>query len=211
MERASTSKQKNITNITEYFYRLKELPRTGWIQKLDIENTESVASHTLLVIVLVFYFSEKYEYSSKKKVKLIEMALIHDLAESITGDITPEIMDKGRKRKLENEAFDKIIDNIKTKRIRDRYLELWHEYQSEKSFESKFVHLLDKLEMVLQAYYYFNNRKGIRKENVTPFLQSGLSYTSEQLNSRLPNTSKKNIKSTKELEDIKEILEYFSR
>ena len=97
------------------------------------------------------------------------MALIHDLAESITGDITPKTMHKNRKRKLEDEAFGKIAEMIGTKSLRRKYLELWYEYQSKESFESKCVHLLDKLEMVLQAGYYARNRKGIEKENVRPF------------------------------------------
>ena len=146
------------------------------------------------MIVLVFFFSEKYGYSCRKKVRLIEMALIHDLAESITGDITPETMSKNRKRKLEDEAFGKITEKLCTKSLKKKYLELWHEYQTKKSFESKCVHLLDKLEMVLQANYYLNNRKGIRKENVRPFFQSGLSFTSHGPNSRLPKTSKKKFK-----------------
>jgi putative hydrolases of HD superfamily len=210
MVRATKSKQQSISGYTEHFYKLKELPRAGWKQKLEIENVESVAAHTLLMIVLVFFFSEKYGYSCRKKVRLIEMALIHDLAESITGDITPDAMSKNRKRKLEDEAFAKITEKLCTKSLKRKYLELWHEFQTIKSFESKYVHLLDKLEMVLQANYYLNNRKGIRKENVRPFFQSGLSFTSHGPNSRLPKTSKKKIQDTKELEDIKEILEYFS-
>ena len=103
------------------------------------------------------------------------MTLIHDLAESIIGDITPETMNKNRKSKLENEAFGKIIEKIYTKNLKKRYIDLWYEYQTKKSFESKCVHLLDKLEMVLQANYYLNNRKGIRKEDIRPFFQSKLS------------------------------------
>jgi len=210
MVKVSKSKQGSITDITEYFYKLKEIPRSGWKQKLEIKNTESVASHTLLIIVLVFIFSEKYGFSCKKKVKLIEMALIHDLAESITGDITPETMNNKRKNKLENEAFGKIMCMLCTKSLKKRYLELWHDYQTKKSFESKCVHLLDKLEMVLQANYYLRNRKELTKENVGPFFQSGRSYSSHRPNSRLPRTSKRNIQDTKNLQDIKEILEYFS-
>ena len=210
MVRASKSKQENISDITEHFYKLKELPRAGWKQKLEIENVESVASHTLLMIVLVFFFSEKYGYTCRKKVRLIELALIHDLAESITGDITPETMTKNRKRKLEDAAFGKITEKISAKSLKKKYLELWHDYQTKESFESKCVHLLDKLEMVLQANYYLNNRKGIRKENVRPFFQSGSSYASHGPNSQLPKTPKKKLRDIKELEDIKEILEYFS-
>ena len=120
-------------------------------------------------------------------------------------------MSKNRKRKLEDEAFGKITEKLCTKSLKRKYLELWHEYQTIKSFESKCVHLLKQLEMVLQANYYLNNRKGIRKENVRPFFQSGLSFTSHGPNSRLPKTSKKKIQDTKELEDIKEILAYLSQ
>ena len=72
MVRAIKSKQESISDITEHFYKLKELPRTGWKQKLEIENAESVASHTLLLIVLVLFFSEKYRFSCKKKSDLLK-------------------------------------------------------------------------------------------------------------------------------------------
>ncbi|CAN5860799.1 hypothetical protein BH23THE1_BH23THE1_36080 [soil metagenome] len=209
MVRANKSKQDSISSFTEYFYKLKDLQRTGWKQKLEIKNAESVAAHTLLMIVLTLYFSEKYQYSYKKKVRLIEMVLVHDLAESIIGDITPETMNENRKRKLEDEAFGKITEKMSPKNLKKKYLELWHEYQTKKSSESKFVHLIDKLEMVLQANYYLNHRRGIRKEKITTFFQSGLSYLSCGLNSQLPKTSKKNIQDTMDLQDIKEILEYF--
>jgi putative hydrolases of HD superfamily len=209
MVRTTNSKPQSISDFIEYFYKLKELHRTGWKQKLEIENAESVASHTLLMIVLVSFFSEKYRYSYKKKSKLMEMALIHDLAESIIGDITPEAMNEEKKKKLEDKAFSQIIEKIFPKSLKIKYLDLWHEYQMKKSFESKFIHLIDKLEMVVQAKYYLDKRRGVKKEKVKPFFQSGLSYLSHRPNLQLPNTSKKNIQHNKELEDIKEILEYF--
>ncbi|WP_458742833.1 HD domain-containing protein [Candidatus Nitrosocosmicus sp. T] len=207
--RRTKSKQQVISDFTEHFYKLKELSRTGWKQKLEIENAESVASHTLLMIVLVFFFSEKYRYSYKQKARLIEMALIHDLAESIIGDITPDDDKEFLKRKLEDKAFHRITGKISSKTLKKKYLQLWHEYQKNRSFESKFVHLIDKLEMVVQAKYYLDNRREIKKEKVRPFFQSGLTYMSHGPNFQLPKTSKKNIQHNKELEDIKEILEYF--
>ena len=207
--RRTKSKQQDISDFTEHFYILKELSRTGWKQKLQIENTESVASHTLLMIVLVSFFSDKYGYSYKQKVRLMEMALIHDLAESITGDITPQDDKERMKRKLEDEAFHRIIEKMSSKTLKKKYLQLWHEYQADKSFESKFVHLIDKLEMVVQAKYYLDNRREVKKEKVKPFIQSSLTYVSHELNFQLPKTTKKNMQRNKELEDIKEILEYF--
>ncbi|TVP41761.1 HD domain-containing protein [Candidatus Nitrosocosmicus arcticus] len=209
MVRTTKSKKESISDFTEHFYKLKELCRTGWKEKMEIENAESVASHTLLMIVLVFFLSEKYRYSYKKKVRLIEMALIHDLAESIIGDITPETMNENKKRKLENDAFCKITEKMSPKILKKKYLELWHEYQTNKSFESKFIHLIDKLEMVVQAKYYLDNRKEVKDEMVRPFFHSGMSYISHRPNLQLLKTSKKNIQHNKQLKDIKEILECF--
>ena len=207
MVRSIKSTQESISSFTGHFYKLKDLRRTGWKQKLKIEDAESVAAHTLLMIVLVLFFSEKYQYSSKKKVRLIEMVLIHDLAESIIGDIPPETMNENRKKRLEDEAFVKITEKMSQNKMKKKYLKLWHEYQTKKSSDSKFVHLIDKLEMVMQANYYLNHRRGIRKEKVSTFFQSGLSYLSYGPNSHLPKTSRKNIQGTKDLQDIKEILE----
>jgi putative hydrolase of HD superfamily len=95
-----------------------------------------------------------------------------------------------------------------SRKLRKKYLQLWHQYQTNKTFESKFVHLIDKLEMVVQAKYYLDRRK-VKKEEAKPFFQSCLAYMSHEPNFQLPRTSKKNIQHNKELEDIKEILEYF--
>lgn len=207
--RRTKSKQQIISDFTEHFYKLKEISRTGWKQKLEIENAESVASHTFLMIILVSFFAEKYGYSYKEKVRLIEMALIHDLAESIIGDITPEDDKESMKKKMEDKAFHRIMEKMPSKTLKKKYLELWNEYQLNDSFESKFVHLIDKLEMVVQAKYYLDHRREVKKEKVKPFFQSSLVYISHKPKFQLPKTSKKNIQHSKELEDIKEILEYF--
>ena len=72
MVRASKSKQESLSDITEHFYKLKEIPRTGWKQKLEIENAESVASHTLLMIVLVFFSQNNLDILVKKKLGLLK-------------------------------------------------------------------------------------------------------------------------------------------
>ena len=41
--------------------------------------------------------------------KFIKMILLHDLAESIIGDFTPDQITLEKKKKLENEAFAKIM------------------------------------------------------------------------------------------------------
>jgi putative hydrolase of HD superfamily len=64
--------------------RVKHLPRTGWLRS-GIVDCESVASHMYRMAVLAFMLND----GSVDRDKCIRMALVHDLAESIVGDITP--------------------------------------------------------------------------------------------------------------------------
>ena len=62
---------------------LKHLPRAGWMT-FDINNVETVASHSMRVAMIALLLPNTYNIS-----KCIEIGLIHDIAESIVGDITP--------------------------------------------------------------------------------------------------------------------------
>ena len=135
--RRTKSSQQVISDFTVHFYKLKELPRTGWKQKLEIENAESVAAHTFLMIVLVLFFSEKYRYSNKQKVRLIEMALIHDLAESIIGDITPQDDKEYLKRKLEDKAFHMLTEKMPSKNLRKKIFAIMASISNKQNFRIK--------------------------------------------------------------------------
>jgi len=80
------------------------------------------------------------------------MALLHDLAEAETGDITPT-MKKENHQQLEDQAMEKMLKGLDDP-LRSLYWETWKEYQNNTSTESKLVHDMDKVEMVLQAYEY---------------------------------------------------------
>jgi putative hydrolase of HD superfamily len=101
--------------------------------------------------------------------KILKMALLHDLAESLIGDLTPEQIDKESKKKLENNTFRTIIKNL-PEQIKSKYLEIWLEYQENVSPEAKLIHQIDKLEMALQAKIYQKN--GYDKEKLESFFES---------------------------------------
>jgi putative hydrolase of HD superfamily len=79
------------------------------------------------------------------------MALVHDLAEALVGDITPyDGIDADEKRRREEEAMRELAVLAGDGRL----LELWHEYDAAASPEARLVKELDKLETVLQAWEY---------------------------------------------------------
>ncbi len=145
---------------------LKNIQRQGWIDKLSSETPESVADHSYSMAIISMVLSDLENYNSEK---ILKMVLLHDLAESKVGDYTPDQIGKEEKKKLENKAFFEIVE-ILPEDIRIQYLKIWEEYQENNSVESKMVHQIDKLEMVLQAKLY--EKQGYPKEKLYPFFES---------------------------------------
>lgn len=132
--------------------RLKRVKRKGWLVKAKVgeEHTESVADHSYLLALMSMVIADMKGLDACKAVRF---ALLHDLAESITGDYMPEEMDRERKKVVENDAMLKLL-NMLPEDVRAEYARLWDEYVNCKSYEAKLVHELDKLEMVIQARCY---------------------------------------------------------
>jgi len=145
---------------------LKKIPRQGWIDKLSLENPESVADHSYSMAIIGMVISDLENYNSEK---ILKMILLHDLAESKIGDYTPKQLDKEKKNKLENNAFNEIIKSLPDL-IKSQYLQIWQEYQENNSPESKIVHQIDKLEMALQAKIY--EKDGYSQEKLETFFES---------------------------------------
>ncbi len=145
---------------------LKKIPRQGWIDKLSLENSESVADHSYSMAIIGMLISDLENYNSEK---ILKMILLHDLAESKIGDYTPKQLSKEKKNKLENNTFNEIIKSLPDL-IKSQYLQIWQEYQENNSPESKVVHQIDKLEMALQAKIY--EKDGHSQEKLDTFFES---------------------------------------
>ena len=87
------------------------------------------------------------------------MALVHDMAEALVGDITPvDGVAKHEKSRREETTMDyfvgrllgKVNGGMAGKEIKD----IWREYEDSETLESKFVHDVDKIELILQMVEY---------------------------------------------------------
>ena len=145
---------------------LKKVNRQGWVDKLSIDNPESVADHSYSMAIMGMVFSDLENYDSEK---ILKMILLHDLAESEIGDYTPGEITSEKKDELENNAFSKISENLPNP-IKSQYQEIWNEYQENRTSEAMIVHQIDKLEMVLQAKSY--QKQGYSKEKLQTFVES---------------------------------------
>jgi 5'-deoxynucleotidase len=104
--------------------------------------------------------------------RLLKLALLHDLEESITGDLTPQDKEsRGQTivRAQRISAREQLLSHFPVENQRS-FRELWSELENEKSKEAQLVRELDKLEMALQANEYA--RGGVEATKLREFYES---------------------------------------
>lgn len=142
----------NYLNIFDHAGRLKQIQRYGWLLK-GIKKPESVADHISRVVLMTLILGTNTALDLHK---MVSMAIIHDLGESIVGDVIYESGTKiigslKNKHRDERHAMKVIFEKILEKK---KYLSLWEEWVKQKTPESQFVKRVEKLEMVMQALEY---------------------------------------------------------
>lgn len=174
-----SSKKLNYLDFFKTVGKSKRLSRSGWVRE-KIKDPESVAEHSFRVGVLAMVLSDKFGYTLNKE-KLIKMALLHDLAEVITGDIIVERWDivdvdkRKEKERQEKEGIKKIFDKIGQG---DEYASIFEEMIGRLTPEAKIFFQLDKIEMAFQALEYEKEQS----KNLEEFFVSvGLYYTKDPL------------------------------
>ncbi|GFN85419.1 HD domain-containing protein 2-like [Plakobranchus ocellatus] len=134
----------------KFIGNLKKIERTGWVRH-GVKHPESVAEHMYRMAMISFALPSD---SGLDKDRCIKIALVHDVAESIIGDLTPSCgVSKADKSKMEESATNHIASFLPGHGATE-VLQLWKEYEHQSSPEAKFVKDLDKFEMIFQALEY---------------------------------------------------------
>ena len=129
--------------------RLKETARAGWVLR-GVEAPESVADHSFRLALMALVLAPRAGEAVDRG-RCVEMALVHDLAEAVVGDITPyDGVAADEKRRREEETMRELAALAGDPAL----LDLWREYDAAATPEARFVKELDKLETVLQAAEY---------------------------------------------------------
>ncbi len=124
---------------------LKRLLRHSW---LSDGRQESVAEHTWrMAFMAILLHSELEEPVDIGKV--LEMIIVHDVAEIRAGDFHAFRTVPANKAELELSALRNIVQKIDSKKG-ERIINLWQEFEERKTSEAKFAQALDKLEVLIQ-------------------------------------------------------------
>lgn len=178
------SKEQNVVNYYVLCNKLKNVVRTGWLDwNVNRDRIESVAEHIFGVQMLALAMKSEYQYNIDV-MKVIYMLAIHELGETIIGDLTQFQISKEEKEKIEHEAVHCILSSlIDGKQIEELFLE----FDAHKTPEALFAYQCDKLECDIQSKLYDqegcvdlehqDGNETVNNELVKELLESGKSWS----------------------------------
>ncbi|KAG0237161.1 HD domain-containing protein 2 [Actinomortierella wolfii] len=132
---------------------LKRTKRTGWINN-GIKPAESIADHMYRMSIMALLIDEKT--AGVDKMRCIKMAMVHDLAESLVGDITPYdgVTEEDKHTREKNAMHYLCHDLLGWTEQAQEISALWAEYEAASTPEALLVKDFDKFEMIMQALEY---------------------------------------------------------
>ncbi|XP_021674768.2 uncharacterized protein LOC110660702 isoform X2 [Hevea brasiliensis] len=132
-------------------HRLKTTKRKGWINH-GIKGPESIADHMYRMALMALIAGD---LPGVNRERCIKIAIVHDIAEAIVGDITPaDGVPKQEKSRREQAALNEMCEVLGGGMRAVEIKELWAEYENNASLEANLVKDFDKVEMILQALEY---------------------------------------------------------
>lgn len=146
-----------MQEIFEFYKKYNELEsvlRKGWLMcNVPVARKEDDAHHTLQTILLADLIIRKNNLKEINLLKVLEMLLIHEIGETIIGDISMVEEDYHEKKKNEKEAVKKQLACLGEPLV-SYYYNLWLEFEERKTKESQFAYFIDKIDPVLKARQY---------------------------------------------------------
>lgn len=178
------SKEENVLAYYTLCNRLKNTIRTGWKDwNVNRERLESVAEHIFGVQMLAIAMKSEFLYEIDL-MKVVFMLAIHELGETVIGDLTRFQITREEKEKLEHEAVHKILYNLLDGEMIEA---LFLEFDAQETLEARFAYQCDKLECDLQCKLYdeegcvdLQHQEGnmtIEDAQVKELLRAGMSWS----------------------------------
>lgn len=155
------------------FARLAGIPRTGWVQQ-GIKSPESVAEHIYGCWLMgTFLLPETHEDPTYDKQTVLDMLLLHDLPEAITGDIP-----RNEKKKdptyydlLEQKAAE---DSLLSGNCTQRQKQLWRQWCAQDTLNARIAKDIDNLQAIFTFMQYKKQEPALFSEENSAAWLSGL-------------------------------------
>lgn len=178
------NKEKNVIEFYVLANKLKDVVRTGWkdwgVKRFRVE---SIAEHIYGVQMLAVAMCNEFKYDIDIS-KVITMLALHEVEETIIGDLTCFQITREEKQKIGREAVIKAFSKLTNA---DSLKQLIFEFEERKTPEAQFAYFCDKLECDLQAKLYDeekcvdlnkqDNNITMNDPDVQKLLKAGMSWS----------------------------------
>lgn len=139
--------------------RLKRLDRTGWVLRGRPPGAESVAAHSYGVALAAMLMADECAARGVEVdvERVLRLALLHDLAETRTGDMPRTVADyyeRDARVRAERAAFDDVMRGVGSDERAAVYGELHAEYEERASLEARLVKAADVVDLLAQALFF---------------------------------------------------------
>lgn len=149
--------KEECKGIFKYYYincRLKNKVRAGWNKThwdIIVDRKERVSEHVVGTVGLAIVNHSEFKHNYNIDEVLITL-VNHEIGETIIGDITPfDGITVEEKERIEYEAIEKILSNLKDK---DKILSLLNNFKDKNTTEAKVAYYTDKLHADIKAKLY---------------------------------------------------------
>ena len=161
------------SKIVNDVYCLKDIVRKGWTKReRQVENPENVPSHCWSACMLAEMFLSKdlqecpfasdeekaNHYEEYNKGHILELLLIHDLAETYIGDVTPDSTSYDSKSERELSVFNRlrVLSSFPNLGSFQGIGKLGDEFIAGSTFNAQIANDFDQLDALVQVYVYRN-------------------------------------------------------
>lgn len=166
------------------FSTLSQISRTGWVQ-LGVPDAESISEHIYGCWLMGnFLLPEMHANPQYDKQMILQMLLLHDLPEAITGDIP----------RPEKEKDPQYYDSLEQKAAQESLLsgncpplhrQLWQEYSDLSSFNALVAKDIDNLQAIFTFAAYKNKHPSLFADDVSARWEAGLQHLQTDVGSQI--------------------------
>lgn len=142
-----------MSSLFEEIYKLKLILRKGWVIRdccKEAGRNESDAEHCFSCMMLAIEIMER-ERLDLDQLKVLKIIAVHELCEIDAGDHTPiDDITLEEKYNLELEGVKRLSKEYNLPWV----LDLWLEFEENKTPEAQFAKKMDKLDCIMQSKVY---------------------------------------------------------
>lgn len=165
------------SNVFNLYTNASKVERTGWVES-KVPNPENIVEHMYKCwLVGLLYLPDEFDDAEYDKQSILQMILIHDLGETVTGDINrPE---KIKNLKHYDEEENKVMHSLMFSGTYpaspnlNHYLDLWENWENKSNINYKIAKDIDNIQTIYQYCDYYLSHSELFSINDTVYWLSG--------------------------------------